>query len=85
MPNSSMTTRSLLLVPLLALATACGGPGSASEPAPPGGTEYATALTDVPSDTRIAALVYDDRYAVPDGFFIDERSETTRSYTVHQQ
>ena len=70
-------------MPLLAMAAACGGPDSASEPTPPGGTESATALTNVPSDTRIAALVYDDRYSVPDGFFVDERSDTTRSYTVH--
>lgn len=37
----------------------------------------------MPADTVILAKAYDSNYSVPDGFFVDERAETTRSYTVH--
>jgi len=33
----------------------------------------------MPADSQIAALVYDNSYSVPQGFFIDERSGTQRS------
>ena len=37
----------------------------------------------MPPNSEIAALVYDSTYNVPDGFFVDERSDTDRSYTIH--
>lgn len=37
----------------------------------------------IPADSQIAALVYDNSYSAPNGFFVDERTDTTRSYTVH--
>lgn len=78
-----MTIRSLLLVPLLAVAAACGGSDSASDAVPAAGADNATGSTIVPSDMTIAALVYNSQYSVPEGFFVDERADTERSYTVH--
>jgi len=37
----------------------------------------------MPADSQMAAFVYDNSYSVPQGFFIDERSGTQRSQTVH--
>ena len=37
----------------------------------------------MPADEDIAALIYDTSYSVPDGFYVDERSATDRSYTIH--
>lgn len=37
----------------------------------------------MPSDAQVAALIFDHSYSVPDGFFVDERSATDRSYTIH--
>ena len=37
----------------------------------------------MPSNSQIAALIYDTNYSAPSGFFVDERSATERSYTVH--
>ena len=36
-----------------------------------------------PSDEEVMAKVYDSTYTVPDGFLVDERAGTTRSYTVY--
>jgi hypothetical protein len=36
-----------------------------------------------PSDEVVLALAYDYTYNVPEGFFVDERANTTRSYTVY--
>lgn len=70
------------LIPILACAAACGGSGSTdSTPA-----EILTASSEaysLPSDATILAKAYDNSYSVPDGFFVDPRAETTRSYTVH--
>lgn len=79
-----MRFSALLLVPLLTVAASCGG-GAASEPqkesvSSPIDTAEARTL---PSDSDIIAKVYDPFYSVPDGFFIDERANTSQSYTVH--
>lgn len=36
-----------------------------------------------PPDEEVMAKVYDSTYNVPDGFFVDERADTTRSYTLY--
>lgn len=70
------------LIPALAIAAACGGSGSTdtspSQPISSGRQAYV-----LPSDEAILAKAYDNDYSVPDGFYVDERAETTRSYTVH--
>ena len=83
MPYTTMTCRGRLLLPLLAVAAACGGSDSPSSPAPTGNAETTVGLTSLPSDLTIASLVYDDQYSVPSGFFVDERASMARSYTVH--
>lgn len=37
----------------------------------------------MPANAEILNKAYDNDYTVPNGFFVDERSETARSYTVH--
>ena len=74
-----LSTQSLL--PILAIVAACGGSGS-TETSPPVNTAGNQAYV-LPSDAVILAKAYDTNYSVPDGFFVDERAETTRSYTVH--
>ena len=37
----------------------------------------------MPTNSRIAELIYDNSYSVPAGFYVDERATTDRSYTVH--
>lgn len=69
------------LVPVIAIAAACGGSGPADHdkmPQPAGNQAFV-----LPSDGEILSKAYDNNYSVPDGFFVDERAETTRSYTVH--
>lgn len=70
-------------VPLLCMATACGGSGSAppANPAVDAGT--ANGAPAMPSEQRIVSLLYDNSYSVPAGFFVDERAATGRSYTLH--
>lgn len=70
------------LIPILAIAAACGGSGSTDTSIPQGPAAGGQAFA-LPSDTAILAKAYDNNYSVPDGFFVDERAETTRSYTVH--
>lgn len=36
-----------------------------------------------PPDEEVMAKVYDSAYSVPEGFFVDERANTTRSYTIY--
>ncbi len=74
------TTPSLL--PLLAIAAACGGSGS-SDPSPSQQSSSTSTSYTLPSDADILAKAYDANYSVPDGFYVDERAETTRSYTIH--
>ena len=70
-------------MPLLAMVAACGGGGST----PPGNaaTNAATAsrAPAMPGDESIVALLYDQLYSVPANFFVDERADTERSYTLH--
>ena len=74
------TTPSLLTI--LAIAAACGGSGSSdsnlSQQNSSTGPDYI-----LPSDADILAKAYDVNYSVPDAFYVDERAETTRSYTIH--
>jgi len=69
------------LLPILAIVAACGGsaPADLGKPAQDTGNRAFV----LPSNEDILAKAYDRNYSVPDGFFIDERVETTRSYTVH--
>lgn len=75
-----ISTQSLL--PVLAIAAACGGSGSTDSSTTQAVTA-GSAANALPSNAVILAKAYDNNYTVPDGFFIDERAVTTRSYTVH--
>ena len=72
-----------ILVPVMAIAAACGGSGSTDTNTPPESNNSATQAPAMPSNNQIAALVYDTSYSVPSDFFVDERSATDRSYTIH--
>lgn len=74
------TTPSLLLV--LAIAAACSGSGSSDPNLSQQNSSTIPAYT-VPSDADILVKAYDVNYSVPDDFYVDERAETTRSYTIH--
>ncbi len=37
----------------------------------------------MPGNAEILSKAYDNNYHVPEGFYVDERAETVRSYTVH--
>lgn len=77
-----MKASSYLLIPLFTLAAACGGSGSApSEQATTANSSASSEFTM--SDSEIATLVYDPASSVPDGFYVDERADTGRSYTIH--
>ena len=81
-----MKFTNIILVPLIAVAAACGGSGSAgsaSAAASASALGQPRATPSTPNDSEIAALVYDSSYSVPSGFYVDERSTTERSYTVH--
>lgn len=78
-----MSIRTSLLIPLLIIAAACGGAQSSSTPTTPDDAEASTEAVQLPSDSDIVALIYDNLYSVPDGFFVDERAGMDRSYTVH--
>lgn len=70
----------ILLMPILA---ACGGSESTHTAPLTGNTGSANQSITTPADSQIATLIYDSSYSVPTGFFVDERSDTNRSYTVH--
>jgi len=69
------------LIPVLAIAAACGGSG------PQDTSKNAQASTSqahvLPSNENILEKAYDNTYSVPEGFYVDERAETIRSYTIH--
>ena len=70
-----------LLIPVLAITAACGGSGPADtskNTEAPGSQAYL-----LPSNEDILAKAYDNAYSVPDHFYVDERAETIRSYTIH--
>lgn len=70
-----------LLIPVLAIAAACGGSGPADNSNVPASSGSLAVV--LPTDNEILSKAYDNDYSVPDGFYVDERAETTRSYTVH--
>lgn len=75
-----MRASSFLLIPLLA-AAACGG--GSKDPGPqPTASAGAPAAPEL-SNSDIIQRVYDPEYSVPAGFFVDERADTDRSYTLH--
>ena len=71
------------LVPLLSVAAACGGSGSASRNDTNGNPSAVEESANSLDDNQIAALLYDNSYNTPNGFFVDERANTARSYTLH--
>lgn len=72
------------LLPFVAIAAACGGGASGDDPANHSNAgETQNALSAGPSNAAVAALIYDTAYSVPRDFFVDERSDTDGSYTVH--
>lgn len=71
------------LLPLLSVAAACGGSGSASRNDAGGSAANTEASALSPDNSQIVALLYDNSYNTPDGFFVDERADTARSYTLH--
>ncbi len=77
-PFGTMKFSTLLLLPVLVISAACGGSGT------PDTANPATAQSaPLPADSDILSKAYDPLYSVPNGFFVDERASTTRSYTVH--
>lgn len=82
MKISTQSPTALSLIPMLIIAAACGGSGSTNtderEASATGNQSNA-----LPSDAAILTKVYDSDYSVPDGFFVDERADSTHSYTVH--
>lgn len=78
-----MRVSALALLPCLAIAAACSG-GSGD---PPGAAGQSPAVngqtTNLPDDDSILARLYDPDYTAPEGFFVDERTGTAQSYTVH--
>ena len=63
---------------LLVLVTGCGGASVSSE-------QPSVVATEKPaiSGDEVIAKVYDNNYKLPADFFIDERADTPRSYTVY--
>ena len=72
-----------LLIPVMAVIAACGGAGSTDSTPKSTAASNTNQFAAMPADSQIAALVYDISYSVPQSFFVDERSGTQRSYTVH--
>lgn len=72
-----------LLLPVMAVAAACGGAGAGDTSTASVDTGATNQAPVMPSNAQVAALVYDNSYSVPAGFFVDERAGTERSYTVH--
>lgn len=78
-----MRFAALLLLPLLATAASCGGGGSSETPKPAATANQSVPAKPLPSRESVIAKLYDPDYSVPDGFFVDERSGTSKSYTVY--
>jgi len=49
-----------------------------------GGAPSSETLQVLPSDEQVMAMAYDNMYNAPENFFVDERSNTTGSYTIYQ-
>ena len=78
-----MSMRAHFLLPVLVTAAACGGSESPRTASLPDNAGTSGGPLQLPADEHILALVYDNLYTVPAGFFVDERAGTDRSYTVH--
>lgn len=78
-----MRFSALLLLPMLATTASCGGGGSSDAPKAAVQPAEPAPTATLPSRESIIAKLYDPDYSVPDGFFVDERSGTAKSYTVH--
>jgi len=73
-------TRSLTLVLICFSFVACDD-GSGAPDYRSTGTSMRPEL--LPSNEQIIAAVYDSTYTVPEGFYVDERADTPRSYTLY--
>jgi len=67
------------------LISACGGSGSESTtdvgtPTSPIAESPARAM---PSASDVLAMIYSPNYSTPSGFYVDVRSQTSESYTMH--
>ena len=78
-----MKISTYILIPVMAVAAACGGSDSGKSSSALANTSYTASAPAMPANSRIAELVYDTSYSVPGGFYVDERATTDRSYTVH--
>ena len=78
-----MRTAALLTISLSSFLASCGGGGSADVPAAPVSDPAAQSAPALPGDLDVIAKLYDPNYSVPEGFFVDERAGTARSYTLH--
>ncbi len=70
-------------VPLLILTAACGGSADIEQEKPFEVTSSAPTSRPMPDDTKIMGMVYDNLYRVPDGFFVDDRASTPRSFSLY--
>ncbi len=77
----TMKISTQFLIPFLAIAAACGG--SATEKTTEVSISPGSQAFVIPGDDEILSKAYDNDYSVPDGFYVDERAETVRSYTIH--
>ena len=68
---------------LLGAIAACGGSGSPDKAEPLGNPDHNPQSGTSRTNAEIAALVYDNSYSVPADFFVDDRADTTASYTIH--
>lgn len=69
------------LLPGFFLLASCGG--SPTDAPGDGVAPEATKARDLPTESEIIAKAYDTSYTVPDGFFVDERTGTPRSYSLY--
>lgn len=71
---------------VLTISAACGGSGASNDTSAsiPENTASASVVPNVPTNAAILEMAYDPNYHVPEGFFVDERVETTvRSFSLH--
>ena len=78
-----MRISACLLMPFCILVVSCGAGGSDDSPKNSNSTSNITGARALPSDQDTIAKVFDPKYSVPTGFFVDERASTSQSYTVH--
>lgn len=78
-----MKISSIWWLPLLSVAAACGGSGSSGGAGNQGVSATTSSEPSLPDDAAIVTLLYNNSYSVPDGFYVDERANTERSYALH--